>query len=139
MKQQGKFSHLNLLSNCYLWTFPFVCFFSLKCLIQITVRHSTEVGLEGNTSLEGMSLQGTEAPTPGTGQQPMKEPTVKERKGVRRKSSQEEPVCTDHNTIPGGTGEGRRNQEKLSWARGGKGLPTCLCFPLPEGIFEYLF
>lgn len=105
----------------------------------MTVRHSTEVGLERNTSLEGLSLQGTEAPTPGTGQHPMGEPTVKERKGVRRKSSQEKPMCTEHNPIPGGTGEGRRNQEQLSWASGGKGAPICLCFPPPEGIIECLF
>lgn len=49
-----------------------------------------------------------EAPTHGTGQQPMGEPTVKERKGVRRQSSQEKPICTDHNPIPDGTREGRR-------------------------------
>lgn len=60
-------------------------------------------------ALEGMSLQDTEAPTPGAGQQPMGETTVKEKKGVRRKSSQEKPLCTDHNPIPGGTGEERRN------------------------------
>lgn len=57
-------------------------------------------------ALEGMFLQDTEAPTPGAGQQPMGETTVKERKGVRRKSSQEKPLCTDHKPIPGGTGGG---------------------------------
>lgn len=90
-------------------------------------------------SLEGLSLQGTEAPTPGTGQQPMGEPTGKERKAVRKKSSQEKAVYTDHSPIPGGTGGGRRNQEKLSWASGGKAVPICLCFSPPEGIIEYLF
>lgn len=49
-------------------------FFSLKHLIQITVRHSTKVGLEGKISLEGMSLQGTEAPTPGQDSSPWESP-----------------------------------------------------------------
>lgn len=93
-------------------------FFPLKCLIQITVRHSREVGLEGNVALEGMSLQSMEAPTPGTGQQE----SPQWRKGVRRKSSQEKPVCTDHSPVSGGTGEGRRNQGR-SWT--GQVRQTC--------------
>lgn len=97
------------------------------------------MGLEENTVLDSMSLQGTEAPTPGTGQQPIGQPTLKERKSVRRKSSQEKPVGIDHNPLPGHRGREKESGEELSWASGGKGAPTCLCFPPPEGIIEHLF
>lgn len=110
-------------------------FFPLKCLIQITVRHSREVGLEGNVALEGMSLQSMEAPTPGTGQQE----SPQWRKGVRRKSTQEKPVLltTALFLVALGKGEGIRGEVELG--KWGKRVLTCLCFPLPEGIIEYLF